>query len=432
MKRHTKNLKKINSKILLVVFFITMFLLGTSYAILTQELTLTGTVNMKIEDEGTDLTITNFNTGIDPIYTQYLFNIIPVSGYKVVGITIQNTLSRTINNWTVEFTSSRNAETTKPTNNQLSAYLGAEFAYGSVTNSNGTVIVTGNDTLAPGDTKTVYVFFSCNLLNNNITFGNERAYYTPNRGRLNNSKSNIRLTSLNDVKNNDYKRFDIYETDEFAILICYDTTIVADNLYNTIMYIFIGDNTGSDISNIKFDVKYRNSNLSNLLASSISIVENNDSGASFICNDVINNKTCKGYIVTGLKTYGGFDGMEITNISYSVSNGNTVNEEQDITINNDNNLGHDDKEIIDNNTSEKSDEITIETSSNTFNNDILNVLNIENIDANNNTVIKNEANQDTTNINEENIEENDINENNNKENDSNKLDEKENNIIDKN
>ena len=266
----------------------------------------------------------------------------------------------------------------------------------------------------------------------NITFGNERAYYTPNRGRLNNSKSNIRLTSLNDVKNNDYKRFDIYETEEFAILICYDTTVVADNLYNTIMYIFIGDNTGSDISNIKFDVKYRNSNLSNLLASSISIVENNDSGASFICNDVINNKTCKGYIVTGLKTYGGFDGMEISNISYSVSNGSTVNEQQDITINNDNNSGHDDKEIIDNNTSEKSDEITIETSSNTLNNDILNVLNIENIDANNNTVTKNEASQNTTNINEKNIEEDDINENNNNENNSNKLDDKENDIIEKN
>lgn len=422
MRRLKKNNKKINSKVLFVVFFITMFLFGTSYAILTQELTLTGTVTMKIEDEGTELTITDFNTSINPIYTQYLFNIIPISGYKVVGITIQNNLSRTINNWTVEFTSSRTAETNKPTNNQLSAYLGAEYGYDSVTNSNGTVIVTGSDTLAPGATKTVYVFFSCNLLNNNITFGNERAYYTPNRSRTMNSKSS------NMLKKDTCTKYDINETKEFAILICYDTTVVADNLYNTVMYIFIGNNTGKNVSDIKFDVKYKNSNLSNLLSSSINIVTNNDSGASFISNDVINNLSYKGYIVTGLKTYGGFDGMDITNISYSLSDGSSVVEEPTNT-NTNNNTTNNDNIILENDfvnsMSDKNDNKNDNTITNTITNTIINDIlnndnNIENMVIDNSSVedetSEEKIDKTENNIVENNVDEKDISENNKEEN----------------
>ena len=158
MKRNKKKIKKINNKAVLVIFFITMFLFGTSYAILNQELTLSGNVGIYI-DEGTDLTVTNFNTSIDVIYTQYLFNIIPVSGYKVVGITFQNTLSKTINNWTVEFSSNHNVAA-KPNDNRLSAYLNPENSYDTVSYSNNTVTVKGSDTLAPGQSKTVYVLYS--------------------------------------------------------------------------------------------------------------------------------------------------------------------------------------------------------------------------------------------------------------------------------
>ncbi len=325
MRRNRKKLKKINSKFVLVIFFITMFLFGTSYAILSQELTLNGNVKIYV-DEGTDLTVTNFNTSIDPIYTQTIFGF-PISGYKVVGITIQNSLSKTINNWTIEFTSNRQVAT-KPNDNRLSAYLNSENAYDSATYSNGTVIVKGSDTLAPGETKTVYVFFNVNIFTNNFSFGDPKAYYTPSANGARFTKSNLNTRSNS---SNEPVLFDINSSDTFAIQICYDTILVADNLYSTTMYIFIVNNTGTDVTNIKFDVSYKERNQSNLYSSTINILENNESGASFLSNDVINQLSYKGYIVTGLKTYGSFNGMTINNISYTNVNGESTNTQTEPT-----------------------------------------------------------------------------------------------------
>ena len=395
MGRHKKNLKRINSKFLLVVFFITMFLFGTSYAILRQELTLTGTVKMKANDEGTNLTITNFNTGINPIYTQYLFNIIPISGYKVVGITFQNTLSRNINNWTIEFKSNHNAETNKPTDNRLSEYFGTENAYGSITNSDGTVFVTGNDNLAPGESKTVYVFFSVNLLNNNFTFNDEKAYYTPPGGGRQKPSNNI---SGNQKK---FPKFDVNSTDEFGVQICYDTTEVADKSFSTTMYIFIGNNTGQDVSNISFDVNYKDSNLSTLLSSSISILENGEKKATFHSDETISSGSCKGYIVTGLRTYGKFSGMNISNISYSkLSSGNNVDTTNNINkttnasindINVDKNISGDNKENIIN----KDNSSTDRTNSNTISNTITDSKLVET--SSNSIIIENTASENSNN-----------------------------------
>ena len=411
MRRNRKGIKKINNKFVLGIFFITMFLFGTSYAILHQELTLTGDVGIYLEDEGTDLTITEFNSNIDPIYTQYLFNIIPISGYKVVGITFQNTLSKTIHNWTVEFTSNHNIAN-KPNDTRLSAYLNPENSYDSITYSNNTVVVKGSDTLAPGETKTVYVFFNVNLLNNNFTFSDQKAYYTPPANSGRNSKALANRFSA-PIEN---KSYDINSTDTIAVQICYDTNMVSENLYSTTMYIFIGNNTGEDITNIKFDVSYKNNNLSSLYSSSINILENNADGASFLSNDVIGNLTCKGYIVTGLRTYGAFNGMEISNISYSKGANNTISnnphvESDEENKNSDNNLTDNKSETI---------EIT-NTNINTNTNSIIentitqNTIPNTQIDedtTNNekNSIINNEKNEDENTVDNNNLIENTTNE----------------------
>lgn len=294
---------------------------GTSYTNTQQVSNLTTTNGDTItlyaqwEVEDTSLTITNFNTGIEPIYVSGFFNL---NGYKVLGITIQNNHSYTVNNWTIEFKSNNNnpALENRPNNNALNAYLNPDNYYGTVTNSNGTVIVSGNDTLAPGATKTVYVFFEANatlfgLVNtNNFDFSNERAYYTPNSGRRN------ALARNRAEKVSIFKRYDEIELDNFGVHIQYDTQRENDNIYATTMRIYIANGTGNDISNIKFDVSFNDTNLSKLSSNTIQITSNTEKGASFQSNETIKNQNYKVYEVTGLKTSGGFNGMNISNIEF--------------------------------------------------------------------------------------------------------------------
>ena len=293
---------------------------GTSYTDGQQVLNLTttneDTITLYAQWEATDnsLTITNFNRNIAPIViNNYL---IIQTGYKVLGITIQNNHNFEVNNWTVEFNSSENAQTNRPNsnNNALRPYLNSENYYGSVTNSNGKVIVTGTDTLAPGATKTVYVFFSyTSILGGGTTynFTDEIAYYTSNSGRRN-------APALKTMgKTPELKEFDLSIYDEVGIFIEYDTELISDNLYSTVMNVYIINNTDNDISNVKFDVLYNYLNKSKLVAlSSIDILSNDEKGASFSCNDIIPSKDYKVYTVIDMLTNDGFDGMDISNITF--------------------------------------------------------------------------------------------------------------------
>ncbi len=325
MSRHVRIQKKINNKAIFIVFFITMFLFGTSYAILNQSLTLTGTVNIYV-DEGNELTITSFNENVDTVVTgsiNLIFFNIPYEYCRVVGITIQNSLSKTIDNWTIEFASSRTADLTRPTNNALSAYLGDENAYSSISYANNTVTVSGNDTLAPGETKTVYVFYTYNTGNNRFNFnGNRKAYYTPTRRNYSMALKS-RGSELSELI---IKKHDESSKGPVEIKTAYYTEPLGGNLYSTTMYIFIGNGEGTTISNVKFDVSYNDSNLSSLSSSEVSILKNTDSGAAFLVQDSIDSGNVKYYYVSGIKTYGGFHGMSISNITYSEGNNVTNNE----------------------------------------------------------------------------------------------------------
>ena len=271
------------------------------------------------EVEDTSLTVT-LNKNINPIATEFLtiFGFqtqFPTGGYKVLGITIQNNHSYAVNNWTVEFNSDHQVVDPRPADDELNAYLNSENYYGTVLQSGQAVTVRGNDTLAPGETKTVYVFFDCtyNWLgqpNNNHTFTNERAYYTPNNGRRNApAKKAMKMTST-------LKKNDEIILDNFGIYLAYDTIVEADNSYSTTMYVYLANNTGNDISNIKFDVSFNDTNLSKLSSNTIQITSNTEKGASLQSNETIQNQNYKVYEVTGLKTSGGFNGMNISNIEF--------------------------------------------------------------------------------------------------------------------
>ena len=298
MKSNKRAFKKINNKFVLVIFVITMLLFGTSYALLNQDLALNGTINIYIEDEGNNLTVTNFNNKVDSVPISSFFGLV-ISGYRVVGITIKNDLHKTVDNWTIEFTSNRNAETTRPTNSKLSAYLNSENAYTSVSNSNGTVIVKGNDTLAPGESKTVYVFFNYSSFNNSFTFGTPIAYYTPPE-----SQNNINYLARNARASYSSNGYDESSYNNCYVFINYGSRSTAGNMTDTTLYIYIANDTNDSISGVKFDVAYNNTNLSSLSSNNISILSNTESSASFICNDTIPSKTCKCYIVSGMKTSG--------------------------------------------------------------------------------------------------------------------------------
>ena len=56
------------------------------------------------------------------------------------------------------------------------------------------------------------------------------------------------------------------------------------------MYVHIINNTGSDVSNVKFDLSYNSSNKSKLSSSSIEILSNDEKGASLKCKDTIPNR----------------------------------------------------------------------------------------------------------------------------------------------
>ena len=314
MKRlNRKNRPQINSKISFIVFFITMFLFSTSYAFLNQELTLTGTVSIYTEDEGTDLTITNFNERVDSVVIdRFLFFV--TNAYRVVGITIQNPLHRSVNNWTIEFQSTKTPALTRPTDNELSAYLNAENAYSDISYSNNTVTVKGNDTLAPGESKTIYVFFHYTLTDSFNFNGNRRAYYTPG------TRSALMAKRANDSELI-IKTIDKGQSNDAIIHASYYTEPLGGNLYNTTMYIVVGNNSGTTISDLQFDVSYRDTNLAKLSSNDIEILSNTESGASFLTHDVIENQSGKAYFVSGIKTYGGFKGMDISNISYSTGGG---------------------------------------------------------------------------------------------------------------
>lgn len=122
------------------------------------------------------------------------------------------------------------------------------------------------------------------------------------------------------VKSVELKEFDINASENFGVYIEYNTNLISDNLYSTTMFIYIINNNGNDVSNIKFDVSYNDTNLSSLSSSTINILSNDEKGASFICNETIPNRDYKCYIVTGIQTSGEFNGMTISNISYDTSN----------------------------------------------------------------------------------------------------------------
>ena len=263
--------------------------------------------------EDTSLTITNFNTGISPIQTgTELFGLRQV-GYKVLGITIQNNHPYSIDNWTVEFNSNRQVETTRPTNNQLSAYLNPENFYGSISQSGNTVTVSGTDTLAPGESKTVYVFFdwSKGIITGETTynFTNQRAYYTPS-GRRNAPARKLLKTSL-PVKLMDESSFDDVE-----VHLVYDTTIDENGIYLTNIVVFIMNNTENDISNVGFDVTYNSLNTSKLSSEEIKILSDDENGALFLSEETIPKGEYKYYTVTGMETRGEFNGMDISNIIF--------------------------------------------------------------------------------------------------------------------
>ena len=264
--------------------------------------------------EDTSLVVT-LNRNINPIITDNGWIFLGASGYKVLGITIQNNHSYTIDNWTVEFNSNRQVELNRPTANQLNTYLNPENYYGTIAQTGNVVTVKGNDTLGPGESKTVYVFFQYErgffgFGETTYEWSNERAYYIQNSGRRN------LLAKSTSKKLPSVKMADEIIYEGLGIGIVYDTTVDENGLYSTKMYFGIVNNTGNDITNIKFDVLYNDTNLSKLSSNTIQITSNNEKGASFMSNDTIENQNHKVYEVTGLKTSGGFAGMNISNISF--------------------------------------------------------------------------------------------------------------------
>lgn len=320
----TKNRLKSN-RILLKICVIVMLFLGTSYSLLSQNLTLTGSVTIPAKEIVTldgNATYTNGTLG----------------GYIIITITNNNSFD--VSSWTAEvyistLLASSELNSTWRTAIQAGVNSATQLSASDCTIDvdNKKLTFSKTETISAGSgvkyligfsgsspTLSVYAYQNDNIVTTDV----QTAMIEANREQVTTYSS-------------DLEGF-VYTNENVDIVVSYEDAQRTDGKYETNVILNVSNYNDLKISNLSFDVLYNNTinEYSNITTNSLVQTASNESGSSYKTydNSYISSNETVIYKISGLITDEEFEGIQIANMEYeSVGELDTSNIQNTITTN---------------------------------------------------------------------------------------------------
>lgn len=339
--------KTFKKRILLYVFFIVLFFLGTSYSLLSQNLTFSGTILLP-ESDTIKLDV--------KLYDIETINMIFLKRYAL-RVDITNNSPIDVTNWKLVIDTSGTTNP-KKSNWPFTDTYPANFTTITTENGQSTVIGavgTTEGTIRAGETHTSWIIFDS--LNNGFVPKLISAYSEKNPTTTFNSialePDNSEITEkpvadIEELQSFQYKKDNLVFSVDFK-----DSLREIDGKYETIAIINIANNNDKNISNLRFDIKYNEENLyyGEVKSSSLEQISNSSILSSYklVEFDSIDKNSSRTYQITGIVSDQRFKSFTISNVKYEFEiEEDNKNNNEEIDKNNQNLINNENKNEINN------------------------------------------------------------------------------------